>query len=256
MYRITAHTRIVALDLETTGLSAERDRIVEFAAVCWENGAETGHFQTLVHPGMPIPPAAIAVHGITDGMVRDKPSAGEVLPAFLDFCRQADFLVAHNAPFDMRFLRAECQRQGLPELTVTSIDTCSLSRRLLPGAPNYRLDTLTTVHGLGLRQAHRALEDARDCLALFLLCLQRQSSMPHTTAPATDGREEFHLVRTALESGVTLMIEYQDGRGRVTRREIRPLWTDGIAVEAFCLLRNETRLFSLERIRKISVAGI
>lgn len=251
MQRIAAEMRIVALDLETTGLSSTTDRIVELAAVCWQDGRETATFQALVHPGCPIPPAAIAIHGITDAMVRDKPPVSAELPAFIAFC-QADIIVAHNAQFDLGFLHAECARAGMQFQHRRVVDTCHLARRRLPGLTSYKLETLRDMLRLGDGRAHRALQDARDCLGLYLHCQQVPPAPPLPAALATLQSEQAGLVRQALSTGGTLMIEYQDGRGRTTRREIRPTHLDEelLIVEAHCLLRNNLRHFNIDRIRK------
>lgn len=250
MFAISPQTRIVALDLETTGLSAARHRIVECAAVSWQNGKETGHFQVLVNPGCPMPPRVIRVHGITDAMVQDQPPLREVLPAFLDFCR-ADYVVAHNAPFDMRFLDAECARNGLMPFIGRVVDTCSLARQRLPGCPSYKLETLKAALGLGSGQAHRALEDARDCLQLFFCCLQADSHTQLRPVEPPPLPDTLRPLRDAVLTGTTVVIEYQDTRGRVTQREIRPIFIDGVTVQAHCLLRNDTRHFTLDRITRV-----
>lgn len=252
MFSHPPETRLVALDLETTGLSAATDRIVEFAAVAWQDGREIGVFHALVHPGRPIPPAAIAVHGITDAMVADQPPVDAVLPAFLAFCAAADLLIAHNAAFDLGFLRAACERQGLPCLTAEVADSCRLARRRLPDAPNYRLATLKQMLGLGHEPSHRALADARDCLALYLHCLRTPLPAPLTVSRLPD-QAHVALLQHTLATGGTVMIEYQDGRGRATRREIRPLQFDAqcLVVEAYCLLRRDTCHFHLDRVRNV-----
>ncbi|HEY3379152.1 MAG TPA: exonuclease domain-containing protein [Armatimonadota bacterium] len=249
MFTISPQTRIVALDLETTGLSADRHRIVEMAAVCWQNGQETGHFEALVHPGCPMPHGVIRVHGITDAMVQDKPRVHEVLPAFLEFC-SADIVLAHNAPFDVRFLNAECARMGIAPFAIPVTDTCTLARQRLSACPNFKLETLKAALGLGHGQEHRALSDARDCLQIFLRCLLRE---PPTLLPVSPPSlpEKFTPLREALLCGGTAVIEYQDMRGRVTRREIRPLVIDVTTVEAHCMLRNDKRHFSLDRIQRV-----
>jgi len=253
MISLTAQTRIVAIDLETTGLSAARDRVVEIAAVSWQNGRETGNFNTLVNPGRSIPAAVIAIHGITDEMVSDQPIIAEILPSFLEFC-SADVLVAHNAPFDLQFLQMECQRTGFTLQHGMVADTRELAKSYMPRCPNYRLETLKTVLGFGDHQSHRALDDARDCLAIFLAFMQGntlQRCAPITArARENRGNKTLAMVCETLENGETLMIEYQDACGCVTNREIRPLAVDGVTLEAFCLLRNDKRHFAVERIKR------
>lgn len=244
---------LVAIDLETTGLDRETDRIVEMAAVRWEDGRETGHFQALINPGIPIPASATAIHGITDAMVADCPTVAELLPAFVEFC-QATAVIAHNAKFDMGFLRAESARSGVPLFTCPVLDSCAMARRRLPGLPNYRLETLTRLLAHGGRQQHRALQDARDCLAVYLHAVQAGVPSPPPEA-LTRPPDAAHLemLRQAHARGELLMIEYQDGRGRKTRRAIRPMQFDPNyqVVEAYCHLRNDTRHFYLDRIRRV-----
>jgi len=253
MFTSLPHARLIALDLETTGLHAAHDRIVEVAAVCWQDGREVGAFQSLVNPERPIPPQAIAVHGITDAMVASAPTIEVILPAFMAFC-QGDAVIAHNAKFDLGFLRQACERHGVPLFTTPVVDTLATARRRLLGLPNLRLETLKRHLGLGKTQSHRALDDARDCLAVYLHCLQTAiPSPPPGPLCAPPNPEHLALLRRAQAAGETLVIEYQDGRGRTTRRTIRPLQFDAhcMVVEAWCQLRNDTRHFYLERIKAV-----
>jgi len=222
------------------------------AAVRWEDGREMAVFQTLVNPGYPIPPSAIAIHGITDAMVANQPPVAEVLPAFLEFCR-ATAVIAHNAKFDLGFLRTESTRTGIPLFTSPVIDSCAMARRRLPGLPNYRLETLKRLLGLGKRQEHRALQDARDCLAVYLHAVEAGvPSPPPDAVTRPPDAAHLELLRQAHANGELLMIEYQDGRGRTTRRAIRPMQFDAqyLVIEAYCHLRNDTRHFYLDRIRR------
>jgi len=250
MVVISPQTRIVALDIETTGLSAARHRIIELAAVCWQNGEETGHFHTLVDPRGPIPRGVIKVHGITDSMVRGQPVIHEVLPDFIKFC-EADVIVAHNSPFDIGFINTECARTGLTPFTRPVHDSCSLARQRLPGCPNYKLETLKAALNLGRGQEHRALEDARDCLAVFLQCLQRETPRLHLPIEPPPLSEALSPLSDALRAGGTVTIEYRDTRGRLTLREVQPIHIDDKNMMAFCLLRNDQRHFALDRIERV-----
>lgn len=107
-----AETTFVVVDLETTGGSPATSAITEIGAVKVRGGVELGEFQTLVDPGSPIPAFISVLTGITDQMVADAPRIGQVLPAFLEFARGA-VVVAHNARFDVGFLRAACEEEGL-----------------------------------------------------------------------------------------------------------------------------------------------
>lgn len=248
MIQLTPQTRIIALDLETTGLSILRHRIVELGAVSWQMGTVTGEFQALVNPGCAIPARVTAIHHITDNMVADSPLIEELLPAFLEFCC-GDYLLAHNARFDTGFLQAECERQGLTWRDIPIIDSRDLARAVLPELPNYRLESLKYALGIGQGVRHRALADAHDCLAVWLRCREYQPGQAlRLPLPPPVLPEKLIPLRTALESGGSVTIEYCDNRGQYTRRSVRPIYIDEHIMQAYCHLREEKRHFALARI--------
>src|SRR4029450_13228697 len=120
----------VVVDLETTGGSPKDSAITEIGAVKVRGGAILGEFQTLVDPGRGLPPHISVPHGLTSMMVPTAPRIGTVLPSFLEFARGA-VLVAHNAPFDLGFLKAACAESGLAWPAAASVDTAVLARRVL-----------------------------------------------------------------------------------------------------------------------------
>ena len=121
----------VTLDLETTGLSARKDRITEIGAVRIRGGEVTEHFDTFVNPEMPIPQKITELTGITDAMVQDAPSEAEALARFYEFCGNRNMvLVAHNAGFDTGFLRAAAERCGMG-FEYPYIDSVPVCRSLL-----------------------------------------------------------------------------------------------------------------------------
>jgi len=149
----------VAVDTETTGLSSDA-RLVELAAIRYENGKEVDRFVTLIDPGVSIPYEATAIHGITNAMVRGKPKAKEVLRKFQDLLDGAVF-VAHNASFDLRMINGELRRAGLPLLTCNHVCTRNLARRHLQELFNYKLSTVAReLRVTNKERAHRALGDA------------------------------------------------------------------------------------------------
>lgn len=152
----------VVVDLETTGGSAATEAITEFGAVKVRGGEVLGEFATLVDPGRSIPPQIVMLTGITDAMVYDAPAIGSVMPAFLEFIR-GSVLVAHNAGFDIGFLKAACARLGLPWPGNPVVDTVRLARRVLTReeAPSVRLGLLAPLLGSPVAPDHRALTDAR-----------------------------------------------------------------------------------------------
>ena len=155
-------TTFVVVDLETTGGSPQTCRITEIGAVKVRGGEVLGEFQTLVDPGATIPPFIAVLTGITDAMVAGAPRIDQALPAFLDFARGA-VLVAHNAPFDLGFLRAGCERLEIAWPGADSLDTARLARRVLTRdeAPNCKLSTLAQLFRATTTPNHRALADAR-----------------------------------------------------------------------------------------------
>jgi len=162
----------VAFDLETTGLSPQLDRIVEIGAVKYVDGREVAKYGVLVNPEMAMPPGAAAVNGISDAMLAGKPTIREVLPDFLEFIKGA-VLVAHNASFDLGFVRSSMARLGLGQLANDFVDTRVMAQKAYPGRPNYKLQSLALDLGVKALDAHRAEDDARVCLELFLACLKQ-----------------------------------------------------------------------------------
>ncbi len=156
----------VVFDLETTGLSATGCRIIEIGAVRIEEGRITGRFSTFVDPQEPIPYRIQQLTSITDEMVMDAPPITTVLPDFIKFCEGA-VMVAHNADFDMSFIRYNCRQQGL-ECGKTVLDTVALSRYLLPNLNRFKLDTVAKALNVELGHHHRAVDDAECTAGIFL----------------------------------------------------------------------------------------
>ncbi|MGY1712711.1 DEDD exonuclease domain-containing protein [Geodermatophilus sp. SYSU D00758] len=157
-----AEVTFVVVDLETTGGSPTDSAITEIGAVKVRGGRVLGEFQTLVDPGCEIPPYISVLTGITSTMVAAAPRIAAVLPAFLEFARGA-VLVAHNAPFDLGFLKAACAASAVPWPAAASVDTAVLARRLLSRdeVPNCKLATLAPFFSATTSPTHRALDDAR-----------------------------------------------------------------------------------------------
>lgn len=161
----------ICFDIETTGLSAARDKITEIGAVKVENGAITDTFSTFANPEMPIPQKITQLTGITDDMVKDAPSQSEAVGAFLEFAGD-NVLVAHNAPFDTSFIAKACEDMGR-EYNYTSIDTVAISRAILTDIKNCKLDTVAKFLRLGDFNHHRATDDAEMLARIFINLCQR-----------------------------------------------------------------------------------
>lgn len=161
----------ICFDIETTGLSAARDKITEIGAVKVENGVITDKFSTFVNPEMPIPQKITQLTGITDEMVKDAPSQSEAVSAFLEFAGD-NVLVAHNAPFDTSFIAKACEDMGR-EYNYTSIDTVAISRAILTDIKNCKLDTVAKFLRLGEFNHHRATDDAEMLAKIFITLCRR-----------------------------------------------------------------------------------
>ncbi len=155
----------VAFDLETTGLSSQKDTIIEIGAVLLKDGKELDRFQTFVAPGRKLEKKIVDLTGITDAMLADAPPIEEVLPKFLDFVGDRP-LIAHNADFDVGFVRAAARKLGLP-FQPTSIDTLVLSQNLMPQLNKFKLNIVADALSLPEFNHHRAADDAVTCGLIF-----------------------------------------------------------------------------------------
>ena len=148
------------IDLETTGLNAATDAIVEYGALRVRDGAPAEAFSTLVRVANPLPDTVIKLTGITPELLVDGMEPLAALEAFLEFVG-SDPLVGYNLKFDLEFLRTDCLQNGKPLLTNRSIDLLPLARRRVSGVMNYKLHTLAQHFSLTQQEEHRALPDCR-----------------------------------------------------------------------------------------------
>lgn len=173
-------TTFVVVDLETTGGRATAsadgscDAITEIGAVKVRGGKVLGEFATLVDPQRSIPPQIVQLTGITTAMVHDAPTIATVLPMFLEFARGA-VLVAHNAGFDIGFLRSAAEQCGIPWPRPPVLCTVRLARRVLTReeAPSVRLAALARLVGSATQPTHRALDDARATVDVLHALIER-----------------------------------------------------------------------------------
>lgn len=188
----------VVVDLETTGTSAVECGITEIGAVKVRGGHVLGEYQTLVNPGQPISAFVATLTGITNSMVVDAPPLSAVLPSFLEFAR-GTILVAHNAPFDIGFLKAACRRLDYAWPGNPVVDTVALSRRVVTRdeAPNHKLATLAALFGASVTPEHRALADARATVDVLHRLLERLAPLgvTHTADLASAHRSVPDAVR-------------------------------------------------------------
>ncbi|MCI5869812.1 MAG: PolC-type DNA polymerase III [Dorea sp.] len=156
----------VVFDLETTGFSPIKDKIIEIGAVKVEHGEITEKFSTFVNPKIPIPFQITQLTSITDQMVMDAPDIENVLPHFLDFIGDAA-LVAHNASFDVSFIEQNCRYQDI-QPDFTSVDTVALARILLPTLSKFKLNVVANALHISLENHHRAVDDAGATAEIFV----------------------------------------------------------------------------------------
>ncbi len=155
----------VVFDIETTGFSPVNNRIIEIGAVKIQNGKQIDTFETFINPQVPIPFRIEQLTGINDNMVMDAPVVEEVLPKFLEFCKDS-VLIAHNANFDISFIVENAERLG-KETDFTYGDTVNMGRYLLPAIAKYTLDHVAKTLGISLENHHRAVDDAACTAKIF-----------------------------------------------------------------------------------------
>lgn len=218
-----ADVTFVVVDLETTGGSPADSAITEIGAVKVRAGELLGEFQTLVNPHLPIPAFIQTLTGITTAMVAQAPRIESALPAFLEFA-QGSVLVAHNAGFDIGFLKAACAAQGIDWPRFGVLDTVHLARALVTRdeARNHKLSTLAALFGSRTTPDHRALHDARATVDVLHALIERVGSLGvHTleelssyTSRVTPAQRRKRYLADDLpsEPGVYL---FKDGQGRV-----------------------------------------
>jgi DNA polymerase-3 subunit epsilon len=236
-----AEVTFVVVDLETTGGSPKDAHITEVGAVKIRGGEVIGEFQTLVNPAEPIPAFISVLTGITDQMVADSPRIDSVLPSFLEFARHS-VLVAHNAPFDISFLKAAAALTGHRWPSFRVVDTAHLARQLISKdeAANRKLGTLARLFGATTTPDHRALHDARATVDVLHGLLSRVGSLGVLTLEdlstfssrvSSAQRRKRHLAEgLPCAPGVYL---FKDSKGRVLyvgtsqdiRRRVRTYFT-------------------------------
>ena len=160
----------VVFDLETTGFSSAKDKIIEIGAVKVENGEITDKYSTFVNPKIPIPFRITQLTSITDEMVMESPEIETILPQFLKFVGDA-VLVAHNASFDVSFIEENCRQQGI-EPDFTSVDTVGLARVLLPTLSKFKLNVVAKALNISQEHHHRAVDDARVTAEIYVKFIQ------------------------------------------------------------------------------------
>lgn len=218
-----AQVTFVVVDLETTGGTPATSAITEIGAVKVRGGEVLGEFQTLVDPGGPVPAFIAALTGITTSMVRGAPRIAEVLPSFLEFARGA-VLVAHNAGFDIGFLKAAAAEHGYAWPGNQVVDTVALARRAVTRdeVPNHKLSTLAGYFRATVTPDHRALSDARATVDVLHALLSRLGPLGVThledLATAADPVPAARRRKRHLADGLPDapgVYQFRDARGEI-----------------------------------------
>jgi len=179
-------TTFVIVDLETTGASPKKGAaITEIGAVKVRSGEHLGNFESFVNPLSPIPEYITQMTGITDLMLAKAPVIDEILPAFLEFAGQHNevIIVAHNAPFDLSFLKSAAKELDITWPKYKTLDTVTIARQVLTKeeVPNCKLQTLATYFGTKAQPNHRALDDAMATTEILHALLERLGSFDVNT---------------------------------------------------------------------------
>jgi DNA polymerase III epsilon subunit family exonuclease len=161
----------VVVDVETTGLKPEQDRVCEVGAIRLVGGKEEGRFHRMIHPGMPMPAESTKVNKITDDMLKDAPRFDGIAAELRKFM-SGSILVAQNAEFDVSFLNAEFLRAGMSRMAMPALDTILLARKVKPGLPTYNLDNLAYHFRVKFKERHRSIGDCEVTGQVFWQCVE------------------------------------------------------------------------------------
>jgi len=257
---------LVAFDTETSGAYPVGSEIVEFGAVKWFEGQEISRLQFLIKPDHPMGEEVIKIHGITNEMVESAPKMKDVIHQIFDFL-SGSVVMAHHAPFDLGFLVYDFERFGLELPSTPAFCTSLLSRKLIRGTENHKLQTLVKHLGLNGGAAHRAADDASSCLQVGLKCLGElpsNASLQDVLSVQEKKIEWLYyslkfpkkmahqVVVEALQKRISLNILYEKGSKSKQMRPVRPLGVvrnpDGDYLSAICLLDHQKKRFYLQHL--------
>ena len=259
----------VALDTETSGALPLESEICEIAAVKWKNGKIIDEYQSLVKVTKKMSDFIIGIHGITNEMVADAPKIQDLIPGFLEFIK-GSVLLGHHIPFDMAFIALELEKLNIPLPDNSVVCTSLLSRAMILDSPNHKLQTLIPHLGIHQGTAHRALDDSKACLEVFLHCMKKEKHPMYlnqvidkqgTAIPwkdfsykALDENQNTRILVSAIKEKQLVEIEYA-----THRREIFPkglvLSPGNNFVQALCMSDNSSKRFYLNKITSVKKLG-
>ena len=260
----------VAFDTETSGAYPVGFDVVEFGAVKWFQGQEMGRMQFLCRPREAMSDFIIGIHGITNEMVSDAKPLSSHIHEIADFFK-GSVVLAHHAPFDMGFLALAFEQSHIPQPTEPALCTSLLSRKLIHGVENHKLQTLVKHLAIEGGQAHRAYDDAFSCLHVALACFQKMP--PEATledAIKSQGKnlmwKEFSLAHltaskwkalfSALQNKHDIDLLYRGGGQKGETRRVTPLGVvrnpDGDYMQGLCHREKISKRYYLSRIEDIA----
>lgn len=237
--------------------------MVEFAAVLFDETGILSRYESLINPGMPMPPDVQAIHGITDEMVKDAPTAGEVLAGFLKWA-DTDHMVAHNAPYDVGIVSYAAGQHGIVLPPMKVIDTAEIAKSIKL-TKNNKLATLVEFHGIQVAgEAHRAMRDAEAC-AKYLL-INAESLTERFIRPWQANYEytadiplNLAMLPECVAKGAPMTFTYKDDAGKTTERTIVPygwyLQNGHFFFHGWCFLREERRSFMASRVVNVEAVA-
>lgn len=262
----------IAFDTETSGAWPISSEIIEFGAVQFSSEGEVQkEVNFLIKPSRPLQAENIAIHGITNEMVENAPPMKDVIREIHAFIN-GHICVAHHAPFDMGFVALALEEAKLSLPTPDALCSSLLARKLIPESDNHKLQTLVKLLNIDGGQAHRATDDARACMMVFLECIKRlgadvsleklyhvqekKLSWPLYSVPMTGDGAMPILAQAIREQKIVDMV-YEGGTLREKTRPVQPIGIvrnpDGDYLYATCLIDHANKRFYISRIRDLAI---
>ncbi|MEY4615642.1 MAG: hypothetical protein RJB66_602 [Pseudomonadota bacterium] len=258
----------IAFDTETSGAYPLGNEIVEVGLVKWQNGKEIASFNQLIRPRKPMGEEVIKIHGITNEMVANAPSMNAVIEDVVRFIGDG-ILIAHHAPFDLGFLVWEMEKFGYSLPLTPPLCSSLISRKLIKGSDNHKLQTLIKHLKIEAGPAHRAESDARACLEVALHCFRllgetanlrsilsvqgKDLSWKNYSINALKHNHDLRGLIEALEKDQDIEFVYLGGSRKGQTRKAHPQGIvrnpDGDYLAAHCLIENQKKRFYLKDIR-------
>jgi DNA polymerase-3 subunit epsilon len=258
----------VAFDTETSGAFPIGSEIIEFGAVKWQNGQEIASYQTLLKPRELLSEFNMSIHGISNEMVSGAPKMSEKIQEIYDFFGDA-IPIAHHAPFDLGFVSVDFESNNLPLPLGPVLCSSLLSRKLIHGSENHKLQTLVKFLKIDGGSAHRALDDARSCLYVALECFKKLGHQATLTEILkaqeknllwqnyTLVKWDHPVVKVLIEGALKkqkVQILFEKGANKYEAREVIPQGIvrnpDGDFMQATCLRDNVSKRFYLAKIKE------